>query len=124
MEPATATKVLTVAWTGALLSVLLNLVWLTHPRWLTVVVYLVLGWLIIPLLPQLWADAGSVVMSLLLAGGVVYSCGALIYGFRWPGRSARIFGYHEYFHAATIVAAGFHLAAVWIVVVQGTGAGL
>lgn len=118
LEPVTATGILTAAWAGALLSVGLNLVWVTHPRWLAVVVYLVLGWLIVPLIPQLWATAGPGVMWLLLAGGIIYSFGALIYGFRWPGRHARIFGYHEYFHAATIIAATFHLAAVWIVVVQ------
>ncbi len=121
LGPATAAGILTVAWTGALLSVGLKLVWITHPRWLSVVVYLVLGWLVVPLIPQLWAIAGPGVMWLLLAGGVIYSCGALIYGFRWPGRHARIFGYHEYFHAAVIIAAIFHLAAVWIVVAQGQG---
>ncbi len=119
LEPRTATWMLTTAWVGALAGVVLNLVWIAHPRWLAVAVYLVLGWLIVPLIPQLWSNAGPLVVWLLLIGGVVYSLGALIYGFRWPGRNARMFGYHEYFHATTIVAAIIHLVAVWIVVVQG-----
>ena len=118
LEPVTAAWILTSAWTGALLSVVLNIVWITHPRWLAVLVYLVLGWLVVPLIPQLWAGAGPGVMWLLLIGGVIYSLGALIYGFRWPGREARIFGYHEHFHAAVIIAATCHLVAVWIVVVK------
>ncbi len=119
LEPTTATWMLTAAWVGAFAGVVLNLVWITHPRWLAVAVYLVLGWLIVPLIPQLWSNAGPAVVWLLLAGGIVYSLGALIYGFRWPGRNARMFGYHEYFHATTIVAAVIHLVAVWLVVVQG-----
>lgn len=109
---------LAVAWIGALAGVFLNLVWINHPRWLDVVVYLGLGWLIIPLVPQLWASVGPAVVWLLFAGGVVYSAGAMFYGFRWPGRHAKVVGYHEVFHAATIVAAVIHLVAVWIVVVN------
>lgn len=113
---AQALTMLAVAWAGAALGIALNLVWITHPRWLDVVVYLVLGWLIVPLIPSLWATAGPAVVWLLFAGGVIYSLGALIYGFRWPGRRARIYGYHEHFHTATIIAAAVHQVAVWMVV--------
>ncbi|RNE49837.1 PAQR family membrane homeostasis protein TrhA [Corynebacterium alimapuense] len=119
LEPTQAAWMLSIAWGGALLGVVLNLVWIGHPRWLAVLVYLVLGWLIVPLIPQLWSGAGPAVVWLLLAGGVIYSLGALVYGFRWPGRQARLLGYHEHFHAATIVAATIHQVAVWMVVVQG-----
>lgn len=107
---------LLIAWVGALAAVGLNMGWINHPRWLDVVVYLALGWLIVPLIPQLWATVGPAVVWLLFAGGLVYSLGALMYGFKWPGRRARILGFHEVFHAATIVAAVVHLVAVWMVV--------
>lgn len=116
LPAAQALTMLAVAWAGAALGIALNLVWITHPRWLDVVVYLVLGWLIVPLIPSLWATAGPAVVWLLFAGGVIYSLGALIYGFRWPGRRARIYGYHEHFHTATIIAAAVHQVAVWMVV--------
>ena len=105
-----------IAWVGAIASVIMNMVWINHPRWLSVLVYLALGWLIVPLVPQLWSGAGPTVVWLLLAGGIVYSVGALVYGFKWPGRNARVIGYHEHFHIATIVAAIVHLVAVWMVV--------
>ncbi|NLZ56890.1 MAG: hemolysin III family protein [Corynebacterium sp.] len=117
LEPDTATWMLSLAWVGAMLSVVLNMVWINHPRWLSVVVYLALGWLIVPLIPELWAGAGHTVVWLLLVGGIVYSLGALVYGFKWPGRNARWMGYHEHFHVATVVAATIHLIAVWMVVV-------
>lgn len=113
-----ATWMLVAAWVGAVLSVILNMVWIDHPRWLAVVVYLVLGWLIVPLVPELWDGAGHTVVWLLLIGGIIYSLGALIYGFKWPGRNARWVGYHEHFHVATIIAATVHLVAVWMVVVN------
>ena len=117
LPPGQAAWMLGIAWAGALAGVALNLLWITHPRWLAVTVYLVLGWLIVPLIPQLWAGAGPTVVWLLAAGGVVYSLGALMYGLRWPGREARVLGYHEHFHIATIVAAVVHQVAVWMVVV-------
>ena len=119
LSPVQAAWMLAVAWGGAILGVVLNLVWINHPRWLDVVVYLALGWLVLPLLPTLWTQAGAAVVWLLIAGGVVYSLGALVYGFKWPGRNARYYGYHEHFHTATIAAAVVHLVAVWMVVVQG-----
>lgn len=118
LEPVTAAWMLSIAWIGAIASVIMNMVWINHPRWLSVIVYLALGWLIVPLIPQLWSGAGHTVVWLLLAGGIVYSLGALVYGFRWPGRNARWMGYHEHFHVATIIAAVVHLVAVWMVVVQ------
>lgn len=117
LSPFTATWMLALAWAGAVAGVVLNLIWINHPRWLDVVVYLTLGWLILPLMPTLWSSAGAVVVWLLFAGGVIYSLGALIYGFKWPGRNARIYGYHEHFHTAVVVAAVVHLVAVWMVVV-------
>ncbi|QCB29159.1 PAQR family membrane homeostasis protein TrhA [Corynebacterium endometrii] len=117
LPPSTAAWMLSLAWGGAVAGVILNLVWISHPRWLDVVVYLTLGWLILPLLPTLWGSAGPTVVWLLFAGGVTYSLGALMYGFKWPGRNARIYGYHEHFHTATVAAAAVHLVAVWMVVV-------
>ncbi|CAM4190663.1 MULTISPECIES: PAQR family membrane homeostasis protein TrhA [Corynebacterium] len=116
--PKTAAIMLTVAWLGGVGGAILNLVWINHPRWLDVVVYVGLGWIIVPLIPTLWHSASPAVVWLLLAGGIVYTLGALIYGFKWPGRTARYYGYHEHFHAATIAAAVCHLVAIWMVVVQ------
>ncbi|WP_370625166.1 hemolysin III family protein [Corynebacterium sp. TAE3-ERU30] len=113
---------LVAAWGGAAAAVALNMLWINHPRWLDVAVYLVLGWLVVPILPQLLAGTGWTVVWLLAAGGVIYSAGAVIYGLKRPGRTARYIGYHEYFHATTVVAAGLHYAAVWLVVMNHAAA--
>ena len=72
-EPRTAAIMLAVAWAGGIGGAVLNLVWINHPRWLDVVVYVGLGWIIVPLLPTLWSSAGPAVVWLLFAGGVVYT---------------------------------------------------
>ncbi|QPK84111.1 hemolysin III family protein [Corynebacterium qintianiae] len=113
-----STWMLVFAWAGAIMGVILNMVWITHPRWLAVLVYLILGWLVVPIIPVLWRETDPAVVWLLFLGGVAYTVGAIMYGFKWPGRHARIYGYHEHFHTLTIVAAVLHLIAVWIIVVQ------
>lgn len=123
LRPPHSVWLLVAAWAGALIAVALNMVWISHPRWLDVAVYLALGWLVVPAIPVLWTDTNPAVIWLLFFGGVAYSVGAVIYGFKWPGRNARIYGYHEHFHTLTIVAAVLHLAAVWMIVVAASTSG-
>ncbi|WKD60728.1 hemeolysin-III related [Corynebacterium ciconiae DSM 44920] len=118
----TRTWMLAAAWIGAGASLALSMLWIDHPRWLDVAVFLILGWLVVPIIPQLIAATSMTVVGLLAAGGVVSSLGAVVYGLKRPGRHARYIGYHEYFHAATVVAAAVHYAAVWLVVSSHTPA--
>lgn len=117
LEPPYSTWLLVVAWAGAIFGVILNMVWISHPRWLDVVVYIVLGWLVVPVIPVLHTQTDPAVIWLLFLGGVAYTVGAVIYGLKWPGRNAEIYGYHEHFHSLTIVAAILHHIAVWMIVV-------
>ncbi|MBC3186943.1 hemolysin III family protein [Corynebacterium sp. zg-331] len=116
LSSSQAAWLLMAVWSGAALGVVLNLAWIRHPRWVDVLIYLPLGWLIVPLIPQVWSVAGPAVVWLLFAGGVVYSLGAVVYGLQWPGRRARRYGFHEHFHTATLVAALLHFVAMWLVV--------
>ncbi|WP_291314526.1 PAQR family membrane homeostasis protein TrhA [Corynebacterium sp. UBA2622] len=116
LPPGRSTLLLGLCWAGALFAVLLNVVWVHHPRWLGVSVYLILGWLVIWEIPDLWAGVGPAVTLLLGAGGLVYTLGALVYALKWPNPSLRVFGFHEVFHAATIIAAVLHQVAIWLTV--------
>ena len=109
--------VLGVVWGGALAGVALKMAWPSAPRWLGVPLYLLLGWTIVVVAPTLVHEAGVTVLVLLAVGGVLYSGGAILYATRWPNPWPTTFGHHEFFHAATVVAALVHYIAVWIVVV-------
>ncbi|MEU5841991.1 hemolysin III family protein [Rhodococcus sp. NPDC047139] len=109
---------LVVVWSGALAGVALKMLWPTAPRWVGVPLYLLLGWAIVPVAGQLVTEAGLVPMLLLLAGGLFYSGGAILYASRWPDPWPATFGHHEFFHAATVIAALCHAVAVWLVILN------
>ncbi|GAB3087076.1 PAQR family membrane homeostasis protein TrhA [Corynebacterium aquatimens] len=122
LSPRSAAIMLGVAWVGAIANLVLNLVWVSRPRWLAPVIYVALGWIILPLIPRLWGTVNHAVVWLLFAGGALYTLGALLYGLKWPGRNAKLYGYHEHFHTLTIIAAVLHLIAVWFLVVEAGSA--
>ncbi|MCK9897053.1 hemolysin III family protein [Frankia sp. AgB32] len=116
MRPATARVVLAVVWIGAALGVTLRMVWLHSPRYLIVPLYIALGWVAVFVIPQLAHRAGIASMVLLLVGGVCYSLGAVVYATRRPNPSPTVFGYHEVFHAFTLVAALCHYLALMLAI--------
>ncbi len=101
---------LAVAWGGAALGVVQSVLWPRAPRALVAVVYVALGWVVVPVLPALRAELGAWGVALLALGGVVYSMGAVVYATRRPDPFPRVFGYHEVFHAMVIAAAALHYA--------------
>jgi hemolysin III len=107
-----AKVVLAVVWGGALLGIVLKLVWIDSPKWLIATVYIALGWVGVVTIPQMASRAGIGAVTLLVVGGLLYTAGAVIYALRRPDPSPRIFGYHEIFHLLVIAAAATHYAAV------------
>jgi hemolysin III len=75
-------------------------------------VYIGVGWAALTVNPALWSQLGAVTFALLLAGGLAYSLGALVYGRRRPDPVSAVFGYHEVFHAFVLLAGLVFYAAV------------
>jgi hemolysin III len=115
MAPDTARVVLLVVWIGALAGVVLKLVWPHAPAWLAVPIYIALGWVAVFVLPDLLTHGGVAALVLLLVGGLAYTVGGVMYATHWPNPWPKTFGYHEFFHAATVVAAICHHIAIWLV---------
>jgi hemolysin III len=99
-------------WGGAALGVVLRNAVRRPARWLFVGLYLSLGWVALGVLPQLHDRGGWAVVVLLLVGGLFYSLGAIVYGLQRPDPSPRWFGFHEVFHAFTLLAFATHYVAV------------
>jgi hemolysin III len=110
--------ILPVVWGGALVGIVLKLAWVDAPKWLAVTTGIALGWIGVVALPQLWAYAGLTGVGLLLAGGVLYTGGAIVYARRRPDPVPAVFGYHELFHALVIAAAACQYAAVALVLLD------
>ncbi|SDB79959.1 hemolysin III [Raineyella antarctica] len=105
-------------WGAAALGVLFRVFWLSAPRWLYTLLYVAMGWAAVGWMPAFWRIGGPAVVVLLVAGGLVYTLGAVVYARKRPDPNPLWFGYHEIFHAATAIAALCHLASIALVVAR------
>ena len=76
------------------------------------------GWVAVWYLPQLWASGGPAIVWLIVAGGILYTLGAVVYGTKKPDPSPAWFGFHEIFHAFTVAAWACHCVAVYLAVLN------
>ena len=118
LDGANRIALLALAWGIAAAGIAFKLLWMTAPRWLYTALYLAMGWVAIGWLIPFWNTGGPLVVGLIGAGGLIYSAGAVIYARKLPDPSPTWFGFHEIFHACTIIAAMCHFAAIAIVVVR------
>jgi hemolysin III len=103
---------LALIWGLALCGVLLKLLWMGAPRWLSVILYLGMGWVAVIAAPALLQAVPAGGMAWVLAGGLVYSAGALVYGFKRPNPIPGSFGFHELWHLFVIAGSACHFWAV------------
>ncbi len=101
---------LALVWGGGVAGALREILWPHAPKPLSAALYVLLGWVVVPVLPILRATLGARGIALLLAGGAAYTLGAVVYALRRPDPFPRVFGYHEIFHGLVVVAAAFHFA--------------
>ena len=98
--------ILTLVWAGAAAGIALRQVFLDAPQWVVAIPYVLVGWCPIIVAPQLVRSLGWVGFALMLLGGLFYTVGALVYAAKRPDPWPRVFGFHEVFHACTLVGAG------------------
>lgn len=101
-------------WATALLGIGFRVFWLGAPRWLYVIIYIVMGWAAVVFLPDFVA-VNLAMMVLILAGGLMYTIGALFYALKKPNPVPGHFGFHEIFHSFTVLAFLCHWTAVLII---------
>ncbi|MGH3545547.1 MAG: PAQR family membrane homeostasis protein TrhA [Mycobacteriales bacterium] len=115
LSARSATILLSVVWCAAVAGAALKLMRPTAPRWLAVPLYLAIGWAAVLVLPDMMTSGGIAALVLLATGGLAYTVGAIFYATKRPNPRPTIFGHHEFFHAATVVAALCHNVAVYLI---------
>jgi hemolysin III len=111
MSSGWAVPMLSLAWSGALAAILLQLFWVRAPKLLSTALALALGWLGAVAFSQLLKLQLPGVL-LVVAGGLLYTLGALVYARRRPDPLPHLFGYHELFHLLTVAAVGCQYASI------------
>jgi hemolysin III len=105
-------SILAIQWGLVLLGLVFKLLFLRSPRWITVGIYVVMGWIVVLPLRQLLSSWSVVETALMAAGGASYTLGGVIYALKrpdpWPGR----FGFHEIFHVTVMLGALLHYLAI------------
>ena len=116
-DTAWGISLLSVVWGLAGAGVLMKLAWPNAPRWLSVLLYLAVGWLALVATTELLAWFTAVPLLLLALGGVAYTLGGVVYAAGRPNPFPRVFGYHEVFHALVIAGSvlPFALVALYVV---------
>ena len=106
-------------WAGALLGVLFRVFWTGAPRWLYTPIYIALGWFAVFFIPDfvdgarfLSTPVAAATLGLVVLGGLLYTLGGVVYGLKRPNPRPGWFGFHEVFHAFTILAFLAHYVAV------------
>jgi hemolysin III len=101
-------------WIGAGLGIGFRVFWIGAPRWLYVPLYLLLGYASLAFIVDFF-HANALMMTLILVGGIFYTIGAVIYGFKRPNPFPGRFGFHEIFHTLTLLAFLCHWTAIFLV---------
>lgn len=97
-------------WIVALAGILLKLLWVTHPKWLSSVVYIGMGWLCLTEFPAILSCMNRSGFWWLLAGGILYTVGGVIYALKLEKLNALHpdFGSHEIFHLFVMAGSACH----------------
>ena len=97
-----------VIWALTIAGLCMSLAWINCPRALTSTIYIAMGWLAVVALWPLWRALGLRGVAWLLAGGVLYTIGGVLYALKWPGRDNPRFGCHEVFHVFIVLGSVAH----------------
>ncbi|MCR5558112.1 MAG: hemolysin III family protein [Butyrivibrio sp.] len=100
LNPKLGIPLLIAVWSFAILGILLKILWINCPRWLSSTIYIAVGWSVILVMQPIYATLGRAAFSWLLSGGIFYTAGGLVYAMKLSAFNGKhpYFGSHEIFH--------------------------
>lgn len=112
-QGATRVTMLSLIWALATAGVVFKLFWLSSPRWLYVALYLAMGWVSMLKWEETINGLPADVFAWLLAGGIAYTVGAVVYGLKRPNFS-KTFGHHELWHLFVLAGTTLHYVGIYL----------
>lgn len=96
----TGWTMLGLVWGIAVVGILIQMLWIDCPKWFSSLIYIAMGWVCIAVVPQLIEALNGAAFGWLLAGGIIYTVGGVIYALKLPlfNQKHKYFGSHEIFH--------------------------
>lgn len=106
-------RLLTLIWIVGFVGIIQSIFFVNISKMYSAILYLIMGYMIVPYFSELAAHIGYVKLSLLIGGGIAYSIGAISYGLKRPAFKPLVFGYHEFFHVMVSVGAILHFILIF-----------
>lgn len=100
-------------WAVAIIGIIKKFMWVSVPRWLSTVFYLLMGWFGVLLFPAMAAQQPLAFLMWIIAGGLAYTIGAVIYGIKKPNPIPEWFGHHEIWHLFVMAGTFSHFWAYY-----------
>ena len=100
LDPKRGYPLLIAVWSLALIGIGIKFLWITCPKWFSSIIYIAMGWTCLPVFGTLWGTLPHAAFGWLLAGGIIYTIGGVIYSLKLPVFNSlhKYFGSHEIFH--------------------------
>lgn len=100
LDKSTGIPILILVWSVALVGIMINALWITCPKWFSSLLYIAMGWICVIAFTQLLSNLSPAAFGWLLAGGIIYTVGGVIYALKLPifNSKHKNFGSHEIFH--------------------------
>ncbi|MCE5201593.1 MAG: hemolysin III family protein [Synergistaceae bacterium] len=112
LRGATGYTLLSVIWSCALVGIVMKMFFFNIPRWLYTGIYIIMGWIAVFAVVPLYRAAGSQAILWLLAGGILYTVGGIIYAIKRPNIVPDWLGFHEIFHIFVILGSVSHFVMI------------
>lgn len=109
-------KLLTLVWSITIIGAIIKLFWITAPNWVSSILYIGMGWMAVSVLSPLVNNMPTGGMAWLMLGGMFYTIGGVIYGFKKPNFNNKYFGFHELFHIFVLAGSFCHYMMMYFFV--------
>lgn len=115
LDGKTGLILLTIVWAFAIAGILIKAFWVFCPKWVSSVLYIGMGWTCVLAFTQLLNSLSPAAFGWLLAGGIIYTVGGVIYALKLPifNSKHKYFGSHEIFHLFVMAGSACHFVVMY-----------